>query len=469
MIKSLIESHQITPRDNTLPSLVTLIFIALFIKGIVFVLLIPLWQGPDEPIHIEYIMRLSQHSSYRADLESDKRVRDRIIGSMKKYGFDFQGTQMSTVDISPLADSSYPPFFYFLNAFFIKFFNIESFINQIYFMRLLSMLLGILNIFFIYLISKAMVFQKNDLFPIAVISFAGFLPQFSYISATVNPHNLVNLFITIIIFNCLLIISNGYRLHYLASLFLGVLAGWFTQKIIYMVFPFLIVVFMAQNGRWRQYSHRFKKIFVLLFLSFTVVLFLLKLNGSLTFIIEQVTGVLESISRLIMIGFTRPFFWFKEIAILFVSFWLSFGHMVYKISLGWSFFLFFLTTLSFIGILNIRKNFLEKKEFVNLINKKSVLILLLLLIINFVAIFLDESKGLNYDNSSPMLNYAQGRYLFPSLSSIACIFVLGIWGLVSESNRSKSMKMVILFMIFFNIVSVFKYLIPIYYLKPSHV
>lgn len=459
------ESPKILPSVSSPSSLAPLIFILLLIKGTVFVFLIPLWQGPDEPIHIEYIMRLSQHSSFNADLESDKRIRERMLASMRNHGFDFQGTQMSPNDISPLADANYPPFFYFINSFFIKFLHIQSFYNQIYFTRFLSMLLGIVNIFFIYLISKLIVVQKDNLIPIAVISFAGFLPQFSFISATVNPHNLVNLFFTIIVFNCLLIISNGFRWHYLCSLIFFVVAGWFTQKTIYIVFSFFIFLFMINFQHSKQSIPQLKRLLVFLILFSMIVLFYLKLNGSLTWIMEQTLGSIESAYNMIIFGVKHPFFWLKEIAILFVSFWLSFGHMVHKMSLGWSLFLFFLTSLSFVGILKIGKNLFEKKEFLNFIHKKGVFTLLMLLIMNFIAIFLDEAQGLKYDGFSSMTNYAQGRYLFPSLSSIACLFVLGVWGMVPDSDRNNSMKMLIVFMIFLNIVSVFKYLIPIYYLN----
>lgn len=458
-------------------SITILVFILLFIRGLVFVFLIPLWLGPDEPTHVEYVMRLSRQTKFDKNMESDKRIRERMLFSMKESNYEGFGSRiMGGGDISPVAGASTPPFYYFFNAALIKLLKIDSFENQIYFMRLISMMLGIGNLILIYLTANKICFEESGLFSIAVVSFAGFLPQYSYMTATVNPENLVNLIITSIVFFCVLAFSNGLRWHYILSILILLFLGHITKTTIFIVLPLPIIVLAYKYGRkllnYKKNLSKRAKIIAFIALSGIMGFVCEELlsRGLIQKIYLQSVEILQLPYNLIKLGFSSPFLYIKEIAVLFVSFWLSYGHMVYKMSIGWYILLFVISVFSLTGCILTGKDIFQKKygwhNTVNTINIKGAVLLIALIVINIAAIYFDEFKACfksGIDPSSMSLR-TQGRYLFSSLSAISCLFVLGIRGISPVSNKADAMKFLIVFMIFLNMVSIFKYLIPIFYL-----
>ena len=166
-----------------------LLFSFLFIKGLLFVILIPPWQGPDEPSHFEYIEK------YLNNLKKDggsKKTREIIDDSLKKdylnlrertntglsivaykiqrdivrsmFNFDFWRLTEKPPRYSELDDvevffhtnyiSSIPygsePLSFFITSKVIGTFGITTISNRQYYARIFSMILGILTLFFIY-------------------------------------------------------------------------------------------------------------------------------------------------------------------------------------------------------------------------------------------------------------------------------------------------------------------------------
>lgn len=454
--------------------ILTIIFGLLFIRGLVFVFLIPLWQGPDEPTHVEYIMRLSQQASLNTKAESDKRINERIVNSMKRNNYVGFGGWIAGAGVSPIANSAYPPFYSCLNAFLIKLFKIQSFENQIYFMRGLSLLFGLSNLLLIYLIAKMVVSGEDKLFSVAVISFAGFLPQYSYMSSTVNPENLSNLIITATILISFLTINKGLRWYYVISVIMLLISGYLTKKTIFIVLPSVVIIFSVSFGRfflkYKDLLNKKKRIALFALLMVMVTLFLAKYISTLLLneIYCKGIDITGSCGNVLMSAIYNPGLYIKEFAILFVSFWFTFGIMVFKMSIGWYLFFLLLTCIAFSGLVKFVLQVINKKEseYKN-INIKVIAMLALIMVINFAAILFDEFKvgvSLDLNQVSSMRLCAQGRYLFPSLSAIACLFVLGIRSISPIAFKTESIKLLTVFMIFLNMVSIFKYLIPIYYL-----
>ncbi len=454
--------------------IIILVFVLLFVKGLVFVFLVPMWQGPDEPTHVEYIMRLSQHVSFDKTIESDKRIRDRILSSMKKNNFEEFGAKVSSInDISPIAGPEYPPFYYFLNSSLIKLLNINDFEIQFYFIRLISMILGIGNLVFIYLIACKIFIEKTKLYSLTVVSFAGFLPQYSYMTSVANPENLGNLIITSVVFLFLLVSNKGLRWYYALTVIILLFLGHKTEATIFIALPLAIVAAWFQFGRkflyYKSNISRNIKVIIFASLSITALIVIAKYFSSDLFSKTFIHGseLLATPYNLIKLGLSHPSLYIKEMAILFVSFWLSFGHMVYKMSMGWYFVLFIITCLSLTGCVIIGKSVILRRDgWFSSINIRNSILLIALIIVNLGAIYFDEFKAYARGEMNPasMPLRTQGRYLFPSLSAISCLFVLGIKGVCPIPRQHDIMKLLISFMIFLNIVSVFKYLVPLFYL-----
>jgi hypothetical protein len=132
----------------------------------------------------------------------------------------------------------------------------------------------------------------------------------------------------------------------------------------------------------------------------------------------------------------------------FVSFWFSLGWMIYKMSLGWYFLFGLVTLFSLAGLVRLMYAKFRNSGF-EFINMKVVGLLILLFGISLVAM---------------LIAVAMGRCRFMEIAAISVLIPLGLWALAPAPTRNTVMKAFVCFMVFLNVVSVFQYMIPIFYL-----
>jgi len=144
--------------------------------------------------------------------------------------------------------SRYGPVYYFLAAIPYKiFFNDDLFI-RVFSSRFISVILSMLNIFFIYLISKE-IFSKEYL-RLSLTFLVAFQPMFSFVSAGVNSDNFFNLIFTLILWFCLKIFlgskrleKNNFSLLLLIGLIITLTLGFYTKKQIFISLPIIAFSF----------------------------------------------------------------------------------------------------------------------------------------------------------------------------------------------------------------------------------
>lgn len=136
--------------------------------------------------------------------------------------------------------------------------------------------------------------------------------------------------------------------------------------------------------------------------------------------------------------------------------------MVYKMSFGWYILFGLLTVASIVGMVRWVYGLLRcwASDRGAARQLRAILSLLLLIFLSLFALFVKYGPFV----SDPTTITSQARYMYTAIAPVGILFVMGIWGISPERYRHEVMELFIIFMLFLNMVALFKYLIPIFYL-----
>jgi hypothetical protein len=148
----------------------------------------------------------------------------------------------------------------------------------------------------------------------------------------------------------------------------------------------------------------------------------------------------------------------RFILVQFVSFWFSMGWMIYKMSLGWYVLFSLITLLSFVGVFRLMYERIRNRSF-EFVNVRVVALLMLLVALSQVAMVVAYGPS-----PTGSINSAMGRCRFMEIAAISVLIPLGLWTITPTRIRDTVMKAFVCFMVFLNVISVFQYMIPIFYL-----
>jgi 4-amino-4-deoxy-L-arabinose transferase-like glycosyltransferase len=378
--------------------IITLAVLGLFFR-LVFMLLVPPFEGNDEPAHLRY----TQHLLIEGRLPN-----------------------LYLYKSEPVAGNEYfqPPLYYFLSAQLIKI--TKNSFNQLYILRTFSIFLWLLTFYFSY---KIMVQAKLTAWlTTSVLVFVALLPSYIFNSATVNNDALIILLTTFVLYLIILWLKEQ-RLDFKKLFFLAFLSALaiLTKLNGLVIIPTVILAIFILEKR--------KNLFVgktIIYFSLVVTLsFWWFLYNFLTYQnwlgpIKESTGSFNKI----------PFDFYKIYLILrgtFATFWISYGPAnEIRLPITVYFFLLIITILSLIGVfVHSIKAFVSKKF--SLTSKSYLIIFGILVLSNLILLFI-----FNINQFQPL-----GRYLFISLPSISTFLVIGL----SHIIPTKFAKLIPVFLI----------------------
>jgi len=446
------------------------LFLFVFIQGVLYLFLIPPWQSPDESHHFEYGALISKNIKSKA--KTRENLNKEIIKSMAAFhAWKYQNMPLPhpLPHILPNVPffgkpgyvSGRAPLYYVISSFIMKGTKINGFLNQFYLIRCFSLILFLLSVYFTYL-SARILFKDNPLYCFAAVSFVSFLPQFIIISTSVNPINLAVFLETIFIYLML------FSLHKGKKLFMGFLGpiiialGFLNHRAaLFMLPPFLVLLLIYFIKSLKNKKELLK---VLLILFITIFIFLaIYLLAHHLFPDSLNKVVLESgikprmgeINRFIQyLSIPSP----KSVSVFldgfFQSFWYFSGWMRFYYCLHIYSILKLICLLSFLGLMKYLFFILFKKNYKAEIDFKSFLILCATVLPIILAIII---------RYLPRFETAQGRYIFPAISALAVLFVLGLKEIVPKKFENWLPVFVIVGFIVLNIYTIFNSLIRVFY------
>lgn len=218
--------------------LTCLLMLCSLFKEIVFSAVVPMWHTPDEQAHfaqVAYFSDFGKMPKSGSDLNKEIYEAENLLGTLRddrgnnkftyhpeyqiEYTNSYVGKNENEInnfpkeyrrDLVKQESANYPPLYYWISAISYKLFYNSGLITRVFASRMVSVLMGVVMIYFVFLIGK-IIFPKHALYQYTLSVLIAFQPMLTFISAGVTSDNLTNLLFTIIIYSGLLVLANGIR------------------------------------------------------------------------------------------------------------------------------------------------------------------------------------------------------------------------------------------------------------------
>lgn len=416
------QSERVQQRSGLL--LLLLLSIA-FIRGCIYLALVPPWQAPDENGHFEhawliaYLRRLSVAGQTPVSFERE------LIASLYEWRYgEYIGRPLP--DRMPVYLSELPQNIFAVGSrsaverFSISYVWTAAFIwpvlhqdllVQLYAARLSSVILNVGIIWLSWLIFKTVL--PGHLSAVAAMTaFVVFLPQHTYINASVSDGPLAEWAACLVLYGWLRSLLH-LRWRYLILVVLGTLIGLWSKRTTAFLIPLNFVMFGVALFQALTVKVSGNKKFLLFVIVLIASIFLMGIVWKLPaghFIYEEVRRWMNS----------PDFFWKNgpvdpglALRYTFESFWGQFGWMNVRAGEGWYLIIYVLVALAVEG-------WLLPRAYPWSVSRTPVFLMGL-------CLTLSVGGWLIFTAVNPAgLRYYQGRYLFPATVPIA-FFLVGGW------------------------------------------
>lgn len=274
--------------------LLKLLLISAFFNACSWIVLIPIWQYPDEQAHFAQVQNFAETDmTIPKSPNTSKEIilTEKVLGTFRdgfgnnkytyhpefniEYSNSNDGVYEETVRNLPKSTRTdligneatvNPPLYYALGAIFYKGVGSSSIFERVFAVRFFSLILFLPLIFITFKISQ-IIFKNNNELQYTLTAVIAFNPMLVFASTGVLPDSLTNLLFTIIILISLLILNNGLNIKYLIFALLTIIAGSLTRQQFLITLPILsIAVFLKAI-----IDKKIRPIFVLMGLIITLV------------------------------------------------------------------------------------------------------------------------------------------------------------------------------------------------------
>lgn len=196
------------------------LFALTLIRGILYSVVVPPWQAPDEPGHVEYAALLAEKRWLlrREDVSPD--LQRQILSSMKEFDFwrhlgrdepqeipqSFSQDPSLALSGTQLGDES--PLYYLIPALVLVVAGVRDPLLQLYILRWFSAFLSSATVVVCYL-AAAELFPEDRFMRIAVAAFAFFLPMFAYMGSAANSDVMAILCSSLVLWQLIVVFKKG--------------------------------------------------------------------------------------------------------------------------------------------------------------------------------------------------------------------------------------------------------------------
>lgn len=391
------------------------------VRGLIYIALVPPWQAPDETGHFEHAWLVARSVSAPTQVEPSPAFESELIASLYEWRYgefvgrpllEYMPTQMDGLPDYIFAQRSRTlgrfSLAYIWTAVFLRPFLHQDLVLQLYIARLTSVLLELGIVWLSWRIFKHLV--PSHRLASAMTAFVVFLPQHTFINASVSEGPLAELCACATLYGWLQLFGGAVRLRYVMAVLGGTLLGLWTKNTAVFLLPLTIllsVLFLTTRQRERSlWVWTISASIALIFLGVIVIGQIPAWQWAYSIIAQWIsTPELYLENGQPSLG--------QAIWQLFDSFWAQFGWMNVRAGPAWYVLVYVLTALAMEGW------FLPRSRLIS-VPIYAVWIL-------GIAILLDLGGWLIFAMISPVgLAYSQGRYLFPITVAVA-FFLVGGW------------------------------------------
>lgn len=463
--------QQISPARKRIPLWKVLFCSLIIVKALMFSVFIPPWLGNDEPNHFEYVQYIANG---QWDLPKENIVDSlNLTGYWKRSEMRAPQPGKTKIDQTSLMEhagsfvNKRPELYYYLASIVLKLAPSGDILMGLFAVRLFSAMLSIITL--VVLFKTLLIIAKNHphdtMVALAGTAAAAFHPQFAYISGVANSDNLAILICTMGFYYGARVldaktITNTDTLIFLLLVITGIVTKRFTAILIpyfISIYAYIISLRGINVGRALKQAFFSTLFIVCLFLVFALIFPLSVISGIERIIASLQPDAVEAGVAAFRISAGETL---RALAILFVTFWFTYGQMVYKMSIGW-YFLFMAGTAAviygFFRILLSRGESGAAGAGHQHIDKSQLGFALFFILLNIGPIlfkFLSPSETV----------LISGRYLLYSVAPLSAVLAAGTTGLLPKIAVGAKMEFLAILFLLINIIAFFCYLLPIYYL-----
>lgn len=260
-------------------NLLKLLLITAFFNALSWIILIPIWQYPDEQAHFAQVQDLAElgkvptqlNTSYEVDLSEKIFGTDRDFSGINKFTyhpeFKFKYSNNTVgpsenflrnipVDLRKTLVKNEatlnPPLYYSLAAIFYKLQYNSDLFSRVYILRFMSLVIFLLTILVAVSVGN-LIFSKDKFLAISLPTLMAFMPMFVFASTGILPDVLTNLFFTYLILVSLLLIKKGLKIIYIFLIIATVLLIVFTRQQFFIAILITGPLVIIQSIKTKKY------------------------------------------------------------------------------------------------------------------------------------------------------------------------------------------------------------------------
>ncbi len=447
------------------------------LRGLLYAVAVPPWQAPDEFRHFEYVRLIVDKGRLVSYGDLSQSLQEEIIASMvdhQYWRFGYaplpydQATPPHTFkEVVPTvyAHMLYqPPLYYALAALWLLPFSWADVTAQLLIVRSFSILLGAFTVLAAFLTTRE-VFPDDPFMTIGVPMMVALHPMHAFINSSVNSDNLAELLVSLVILVVIRSLRRGFLFHALLLLPLLLLA-WFTKRTALIGAPIALaaIPFCFWTGRVHIPPKRLLvSIGLFAALGGSALLFSGGLQGWLLGPLRRAARYLflsENLGQFAQAFSPQTFpLYLLFLRTLFESFWGRFGWMSIPLPTFWYRIIAFITLIALGGLIAFWVRVIKKPWLFSRRVRSAILILILATVSALLLVMVGMIRVRTIVPGS----LPQGRYLFPVITPLTFLFMLGLRETVPQRLRSALLLVALNAFFFFDLACLFYYLVPYYY------
>ncbi len=392
---------------------------------LLYALLTPPFQMPDEPAHLAYCLSVSQ-----TRLMSPEYIEQDILKALHQYRFWELVQERPPHPIphrfydAPLLRSkptqlSKPKLYYSLCGFLLKMFQVSDPVSALYILRLFSVVISIFTATLFY-VTIRLVFIDERMQYAALSTLA--VPQILFMAGANNPAVLSWLTATGMILGSVMLIRKHHTPIGYLLISSGFILALFSHRAALTVLPGIILAIILARFDRQSASHRSATILWSSFLlgAFSVLTFMIAANSYPMFVRHLTLRVSQIVFQVIDVPAADglDWNWLKSFMLHFHhSLWLSFGWLKFHASSP----LYWLFALCYIPLIIGFFTFSAGTCRLNLPSRRILAVMVLIILTTVWAGI--ATYGIRHE-------FSQGRYLFPAWPAFAIIGITGIFKMI---------------------------------------
>jgi len=453
--------------------------IAIFLVGLLWLMVIPMWHTPDEQAHFGQVAFMAEMGrmakGQELDLTSEIYISEVLLGTARdelgnnkftfhpdyKLNYTEDTTGIYEASIAALAKrvdrnvfvkseaTRYPPLYYTPASILYRLLGNQDLFVRVYAVRFWSLLLFIVNIYIVFRLGTTL-FPTGSIYPFLLTVLVGLHPMMVFANIGVTSDTLGNLLFSMFLFLCVHLIVQGISVKKIIFLCLTILLSLYSKPQFIVMVP-LSVVLAAILLFPRLTKRTIKRnVFIMIVISLLSMGILLFLRTGPASTIYHVAQKFDFAS---FMKFTREYTFRHTIGEVLPWYWgiydwlgVTYPRTVHRIINR----ILLVCAVGFIvWCLRIIRYGLHKDPRI-----QSVLFLIITQVVFYAGIVTYDWLSW-YTTTYPL--GVQGRYLFPTMSIQMTAIIIGASALISSGWRWRPVLIGTLpiFMIGLNIVALF--------------